>query len=192
MNPEMMKEMMQTMINSEMCKEMAPKMMPEMMPKVLDKCLMNIPEDEREEFIKKIVNIIVSKSNNCEVSATFIKDFETSLNIKGLKIHSKGGKGATKDSISPMDLFLSGLCGCVSLAVGRTLDEKGIIGTVKVDASVVKNFEKGCIEKIILNIYAKIDNSDDEDLKEIILNGSKRCLISNSLNCEIEKNVIIE
>ena len=193
MNPEMMKEMMQTMMSSEMCKTMMPKMMPEMMPKVLDKCLMNIPKNEREEFIKKIVDIIVSKSNDCEVSATFIKDFETSINVKGLKINSKGGKGATKDSISPMDLFLSGLCGCVSIAVGRALDEKGISGTVKVDASVKKSFEKGCIEKIILNIHAKINgNSNGSELKELILESSKKCLISNSLGCEIEKNVIIE
>jgi uncharacterized OsmC-like protein len=193
MNPEMMKEMMQTMMSSEMCETMMPKMMPEMMPKVLDKCLMNIPKNEREEFIKKIVDIIVSKSNDCEVSATFIKDFETSINVKGLKINSKGGKGATKDSISPMDLFLSGLCGCVSIAVGRALDEKGISGTVKVDASVKKSFEKGCIEKIILNIHAKINgNSNGSELKELILESSKKCLISNSLGCEIEKNVIIE
>jgi uncharacterized OsmC-like protein len=193
MNPEMMKEMMQTMMSSEMCETMMPKMMPEMMPKVLDKCLMNIPKNEREEFIKKIVDIIVSKSNDCEVSATFIKDFETSINVKGLKINSKGGKGATKDSISPMDLFLSGLCGCVSIAVGRALAEKGIIGNIKVNAMVKKNFEKGCIEKIILNIHAKINgNSNGSELKELILESSKKCLISNSLGCEIEKNVIIE
>ncbi|UXM84141.1 OsmC family protein [Methanococcus aeolicus] len=185
MNPKMMKEMM----DSEMCKEM----MPEMIPKVMEKYLMNIPKNEREEFIKKIVNIIVSKSNECELSATFIKDFETSTNIKGLKINSKGGKGATKDSISPMDLFLSGLCGCVSIAVGRALSEKEINGNIKVDALVKKSFEKGCIEKIILNIHAKIDDSLNEDeLKELILKGSKKCLISNSLGCEIEKNIVIE
>ena len=193
MNPEMMKEMMQTMMSSDMCETMAPKMMPEMMPKILNKYLMNIPKNEREELIKKIVDTIVSKSDNCEVSATFVKDFETSINIKGLKVNSKGGKGATKDSISPMDLFLSGLCGCISIAVGRTLAEKGISGDIKVDASVKKSFEKGCIEKIILNIHAKIDdNSNEDELRELILNGSKKCLISNSLGCEIEKNVIIE
>ncbi|WP_421077396.1 OsmC family protein [Methanothermococcus sp. Ax23] len=193
MNPEMMKEMMQTMMSSEMCETMMPKMMPEMIPKVMEKHLMNIPKNEREEFIKKIVDIIVSKSNDCEISATFIKDFETSINVKGLKINSKGGKGATKDSISPMDLFLSGLCGCVSIAVGRALAEKGIIGNIKVNAMVKKNFEKGCIEKIILNIHAKINgNSNGSELKELILESSKKCLISNSLGCEIEKNVIIE
>jgi uncharacterized OsmC-like protein len=146
-----------------------------------------------ENTVENIVGISVSNIDDCEISATFVKDFETSIKIKGLKVSSKGGKGATKDTISPMDLFLSGLCGCVSIAVGRTLAEKGISGDIKVDASVKKSFEKGRIEKIILNIHAKIDdNSIEEELRELILNGSKKCLISNSLGCEIEKNVIIK
>ncbi len=193
MNPENIKEMMQDMMNSEMCEEMAPKMMPEMMPKALDKYLTKIPKDERDEFIKKIVDIIVSKTEDYEISAMFVKDFETFLNVKGLKLNSKGGKGATKESISPMDLFLAGLCGCISIAVGRTLAEKNIDGTIKVNATVKKSFEKGCIEQVTLNIHAKInDELNREELKELILEGSKKCLISNSLNCNVEKNVIIE
>ncbi len=197
MDPEMMKEMMKNMINSDACMEMAPKMIPEMMPMVLNKCLMNIPENQRTEFIKDVVDIIVSKNNSGEISATFVDDFETLIDVKGLKIGSKGGKGATSDSISPMDLFLSGLCGCVSIAVGRTLMEKDIKGTIKVSASVKKNFEKGCIEKIVLNIHANIDSSNEnnlnnDELKEIILTGSKKCLISNSIGCEIEKNIILD
>ena len=59
MNPEMMMEMM----NSDIAKEMAPKMMPKMMPLALEKFLDKIPEDERKEFIAKIVDIIVSKDD---------------------------------------------------------------------------------------------------------------------------------
>ncbi|CAB3288452.1 protein of unknown function [Methanocaldococcus lauensis] len=95
-----------------------------------------------------------------------------------------------------MDLFLSGLCGCITIAVGRTLSENNIDAdvTVKV-SSIEKSFENGCIEKISLDIIVNVDNKDninEEELKELVLNGSKKCLISNSLKCEVEKNVIIK
>ena len=199
MNPMMMgnmKEMIEKMMNSDMCKEMAPKMMPEMMPKALDKFLLEIPEDKREEFIKNIVDIIVSKNNDYQIYSKYEGNFNATISVKGLKLNSKGGKGATKETISPMDLFLSGLCGCIAIAVGRTLSENNIDAadvTVKV-SSIEKSFEKGCVEKIALDIIVNVDNKDninEEELKELVLNGSKKCLISNSLNCEIEKNVII-
>lgn len=103
MNPEMIMEMM----NSDIAKEMAPKMMPKMMPLALEKFLQYIPENERKEFIARIVDIIVSKDENKEVSAEYLDMFEALLNVKGLKIHSRGGKGAIKEKISPMDLFFS-------------------------------------------------------------------------------------
>lgn len=189
MNPEMIKEMM----NSEMAKEMAPKMMPEIMPVALDKFLPYIPEDKRKEFIAKIVDIIVSKDEKKEIYAEFLDMFETLLNVKGLIIHSRGGKGAVKEMISPMDVFLAGLCGCICIAVGNTLKANNINANVKVDGKVEKSFEEGKIKKVTLNIYVKVDGDvDKEKLKDMILEGSTKCLISNTLNCEIEKNVIFE
>ncbi|XRP96543.1 OsmC family protein [Methanocaldococcus sp. 16A] len=189
MNPEMIMEMM----NSDMAKEMAPKMMPKMMPLALEKFLDKIPENERKEFIAKIVDIFVSKDEKKEISAEFCDMFEVMLNIKGLKIHSRGGKGATKEKISPMDLFLAGLCGCICIAVGNTLKDNNIDAEIKVDGNVEKSFEEGKIKKIIINIHVKVNKDmDKEDLEKLILEGSKKCLISNSLNCEIEKNVIFE
>ncbi|CAB3288559.1 OsmC family protein [Methanocaldococcus lauensis] len=193
MNPEMIMEMM----DSEMAKEMAPKIMPKMMPLALEKFLDKIPENERKEFIAKIVDIIVSKNEKKEIFAEFCDMFETLLDIKGLSIHSRGGKGSTKEKISPMDLFLAGLCGCICIAVGNTLKENNIETKIKVDGAVEKSFEEGRIKKVILNIYLKIDNIENlnlnkEDLKKLVLNGSKKCLISNTLNCEIEKNIIFE
>ena len=81
MNPEMMMEMM----NSDIAKEMAPKMMPKMMPLALEKFLQYIPEDERKEFIAKLVDIIVSKDDKKEVFAEYLEMFEAMLNVKGLK-----------------------------------------------------------------------------------------------------------
>ncbi|ACV25165.1 OsmC family protein [Methanocaldococcus fervens] len=189
MNPEMIKEMM----NSEMAKEMAPKMMPEIMPEALNKFLPYIPEDKRKEFIAKIVDIIVSKDEKKEIYAEFLDMFETLLNIKGLIVHSRGGKGSVKEMVSPMDLFLAGLCGCICIAVGNTLKDNNIKAEVKVDGKVEKSFELGKITKVTLNIHVKVDGDvDKEKLKDIILEGSKKCLISNSLNCEVEKNVIFE
>ena len=185
MNPEMMMEMM----NSDTAKEIAPKMMPLALEKFLDK----IPEDERKEFIAKIVDIIVNKDEKKEVFAEYSDMFEAMLNVKGLKIHSKGGKGAVKEKISPMDLFLAGLCGCICIAVGNTLKANNIDADIRVDGKVEKSFEEGKIKKVIINIYAKVDEDvDKEKLKELILEGSKKCLISNTLNCNIEKNVIFE
>jgi uncharacterized OsmC-like protein len=189
MNPEMMMEMM----NSDIAKEMAPKMMPKMMPLALEKFLQYIPEDERKEFIAKIVDIIVSKDDKKEVFAEYSDMFEAMLNVKGLKIHSRGGKGAVKEKISPMDLFLAGLCGCICIAVGNTLKANNIDANIKVDGKVEKSFEEGKIKKVIINIYVKVDEDmDKEKLKELVLDGSKKCLISNSISCEIEKNVIFE
>ncbi|WP_018153904.1 OsmC family protein [Methanothermococcus thermolithotrophicus] len=190
MKPEFMMEMMDEMIDSNMAENFAPKMM----PKCLNNFLSKIPEKEREELIKKIVDIITSKYYDEGINSTFVKEFETDVNIKGLKIASKGGKGSVGDKINPMDLFLSGLCGCTAIAVGRTLEELSIKGTVKVDGSVKKSFEKGCIEQITLNIHVKIEDSSksEEELTNIILEGSKKCLISNSLKCELIKNVIFE
>ncbi|AAB98573.1 TPA: OsmC family protein [Methanocaldococcus jannaschii] len=189
MNPEMIMEMM----NSDIAKEMAPKMMPKMMPLALEKFLQYIPENERKEFIARIVDIIVSKDENKEVSAEYLDMFEALLNVKGLKIHSRGGKGAIKEKISPMDLFLAGLCGCVCIAVGNTLKANNIDAEIKVDGKVEKSFEEGKIKKVIINIYVKVDGDiDKEKLKKLVLEGSKKCLISNSISCEIEKNVILE
>ena len=189
MNPEIMIEMM----NSDIAKEMAPKMMPKMMPLALEKFLDKIPENERKEFIAKIVDIIVSKDEKKEISAEFLDMFEVMLNIKGLKIHSKGGKGAVNEKISPMDLFLSGLCGCICIAVGNSLKANNIDAEIKVDGKVEKSFEEGKIKKITINIHVKVnEDMDKEELKKLVLEGSKKCLISNSLNCEIEKNVIFE
>ncbi len=181
------------MINSDIAKEMAPKMMPKVLPLALEKFLDKIPENERKEFIAKIVDIIVSKDENKEIFAEFCDMFEVLLNIKGLKIYSKGGKGAVKEKISPMDLFLVGLCGCICIAVGNTLKSNNIDAKIKVDGKVEKSFEEGKIKKISINIYVKTnENIDKEKLKELVLNGSKKCLINNSLNCEIEKNIIFE
>ncbi|WP_423793365.1 OsmC family protein [Methanocaldococcus indicus] len=189
MNPEMIIEMM----NSEMAEEMAPKMMPKMIPLALQKFLDKIPEDEREEFIAKIIDIIVDKDEKKEIYSRYIDMFEALLNVKGLKIHSKGGKGAIKEKISPMDLFLSGLCGCICIAVGNTLKSNNIDAKVKVDGKVEKSFEEGKIKKITINIYVKTnDDIDKEKLKDLILEGSKKCLINNTLNCEIEKNIVFE
>ncbi|AIJ05650.1 hypothetical protein JH146_0804 [Methanocaldococcus bathoardescens] len=189
MNPEIIIEMM----NSDIAKEMAPKMMPKMMPLALEKFLDKIPENERKEFIAKIVDIIVNKDEKKEISAEFCDMFEVLLNIKGLKIHSRGGKGAVKEKISPMDLFLAGLCGCICIAVGNTLKSSNINAEIKVDGKVEKDFENGKIKKITINIHVKTNKDmDKEKLKELILNDSKKCLISNSLSCEIEKNVIFE
>ncbi|EHP89083.1 OsmC family protein [Methanotorris formicicus] len=178
---------------SETCEEMAPKMMPKMMPKCLDKFLMKIPENEREEFIAKVLNIIVSKDENKEVFAEYLDMFEVMLSVKGLKIHSRGGKGSVKEKISPMDLFLAGLCGCICIGVGNTLKDNNIDAKIKVDGKAEKSFEEGKIKKISINIHVKVDEDiDKEELKELVLEGFKKCLISNSLNCEIEKNVIFE
>ncbi|ENN96146.1 OsmC family protein [Methanocaldococcus villosus KIN24-T80] len=177
----------------EICKEIAPKIMPIMLPKALENFLMKIPEKERDKLIMDIVDIIVSKTDNQEISSKFVKEFESILNIKGLKIHSRGGKGAIKEKISPMDTFLSGLCGCIAIAVGNTLLEKNIEADINVKGSVEKNFEKGCIEKIKLDIYVKPKKDvNKEELKTLVLKGSNKCLISNSLKCEVIKNVIIE
>ncbi|AEH06838.1 OsmC family protein [Methanothermococcus okinawensis] len=194
MKPEFMIEMMDEMINSDMAEKFAPKMMPKMMPKCLNNFLSKIPEKEREELIKKIVDIITSKYYNEGIDAKYVKGFETDINIKGLKIASKGGKGSVGDKINPMDLFLSGLCGCISIAVGKTLEDLNIKGEVKVNGTVKKSFEKGCIEQVVLNINVEVNNCNksEEELREIILEGSKKCLISNSLKCELIKNVILK
>ena len=92
-----------------------------------------------------------------------------------------------------MDLFLAGLCGCICIAVGNTLKANNIDADIKVDGKVEKSFEEGKIKKVIINIYVKVDEDmDKEKLKELVLDGSKKCLISNSISCEIEKNVIFE
>ena len=154
MNPEIIIEMM----NSDIAKEMAPKMMPKMMPLALEKFLDKIPENERKEFIAKIVDIIVSKDENKEVFAEYLDMFEALLNIKGLKIHSRGGKGAVKEKISPMDLFLAGLCGCICIAVGNTLKSNNIDAKIKVDGKAEKSFDE-VKEVSIENI-----NQDTKDL----------------------------
>ncbi len=185
--------MIMEMMDSDIAKEMAPKMMPKMMPLALEKFLQYIPEKERKEFIAKLVDIIVSKDEKKEIYAEYLDMFETLVDVKGLKIHSRGGKGSTKEKISPMDLFLGGLCGCICIAVGNTLKDNAIEAEIKVDGKVEKSFEEGKIKKVILNIFVEVSGDYEEDkLKEMILEGSKKCLISNTLNCEIEKNVIIQ
>jgi uncharacterized OsmC-like protein len=118
----------------------------------------------------------------------YLGGVECIANIKGNEMKLVSGKIAKENEISPIDLFLAGVGGCTIINAGRELEKNGIKADLRCEVSAIK--EDNLIKKVIVKIFVKVDAEDKEKIKELIINGADKCIISKSIGF-VEKEVII-